>query len=87
MSKRHFIQLTDVQKRLHASIENLRLYMENATLPSAEMAQHIDMTRKQKEKLVTAIYFKDKKERIFILVQTDGLSLTIHNLLLQAENS
>lgn len=71
MSKRHFIQLTDVQKRLHASIENLRLYMENATLPSAEMAQHIDMTRKQKEKLVTAIYFKDKKGKDFYTC-TDG---------------
>lgn len=71
MSKRHFIQLTDAQKRLHASIENLKLYMENATLSSAEMAQHIDMTRKQKEKLVTAIYFKDKKRKDFYTC-TDG---------------
>ena len=45
--------------------------MENATLPSAEMAQHIDMTRKQKEKLVTAIYFKDKKGKDFYTC-TDG---------------
>lgn len=87
MSKRHCLQLTDTQKQLHASIESLKLYMENATLSSAEMAQHIDMTKKQKEKLVTAIYFKDKKRKDFILVQTDGLSLITHNLLPQAENS
>lgn len=52
MSKQHCLQLTDAQKQLHASLESLKLYMENATLSSAEMAQHIDMTKKQRRTVV-----------------------------------
>lgn len=46
-------------------IEVLQKLISDGTLTSSEMAQYIDMTKKEKSKLVRAIYFKDKRKKEF----------------------
>lgn len=53
------------QKHLKESIETLQAYLKNARLSSEEIAQYKNMTYKQKEKLVSEIYFKGKKRKEF----------------------
>ncbi len=65
MSKSYRLELNESQKQLLASIKSLLVYIQNATLSSAEMALHIEMTKKQKEKLVSEVYFKNKKRKEF----------------------
>ena len=59
------IVFTQKQIQLYHSIEELQKFIVSATLTETEMAQQIDMTKKQKEKLVSEIYFKDKKKKEF----------------------
>ena len=59
------IVFTQKQIQLYHSIEELQKFIVSATLTETEMAQQIDMTKKQKEKLVSDIYFKDKKKKEF----------------------
>ena len=68
------IVFTQKQIQLYHSIEELQKFIVSATLTETEMAQQIDMTKKQKEKLVSEIYFKDKKKKEFYNC-ADGLSL------------
>lgn len=58
-------ELTNDQKQLHTSIMHLQLYITNAKLSTAEMAHYIEMTKRQKERLVKEIYFKDKRKKEF----------------------
>ena len=46
------IVFTQKQIQLYHSIEELQKFIVSATLTETEMAQQIDMTKKQKEKLV-----------------------------------
>lgn len=59
------LQLTSEQIQLQNSIYELQNICSNATLTSTEMVQLLDMTKKQKKKLVSEIYFKDKKRKEF----------------------
>lgn len=65
MSAKFIHTLTLEQQKLYDSIEGLKKFISNATLSASEMAQQIEMTNKQKEKLVSEIYFKDKKRKEF----------------------
>ena len=58
-------ELTNDQKQLHTSIMYLQLYITNAKLSTAEMAHYIEMTKKQKERLIKEIYFKNKRKKEF----------------------
>lgn len=65
MPYKHSLYLTKEQQQLYISIQALQNLMSNATLTSSEMVQQLEMTKKQKEKLVSEIYFKDKKRKEF----------------------
>ena len=65
MPYKHSLYLTKEQQQLYISIQALQNFMSNATLTSSEMVQQLEMTKKQKEKLVSEIYFKDKKRKEF----------------------
>ena len=63
--------LTQFQKREYDVIASLQNLTNNATLNSSEMAHYIDMTKKKKEKLVSEIYFKEKRKKEFYVCK-DG---------------
>ncbi len=65
------ISLTSEQKSRHEAIRALQNIISSGTLTSSELAQQLDMTKKQKEKLVSQIYFKNKKTKDFYLCK-DG---------------
>ena len=53
------------QQNLYNTILALQSLIESATLNTAEMSQYTDMTYAKKKKLVSEIYFKDKKRKEF----------------------
>lgn len=59
------------QKEQHFLIEKLQNVIDSDTLTSSETVHLIDMTKKQKEKLVSEVYFKGKKRKEFY-VCNDG---------------
>lgn len=65
------MKLTPSQEKLKLSIEVLQTYITNAKLSTTEMVQYIEMTKKQKERLVSDIYFKNKKRKEFYIC-SDG---------------
>ena len=65
MEKHNQIILSKEQTELHYSIEALQKFLVNATLSETEVVQQVEMTKKQKEKLVSEIYFADKKRKEF----------------------
>ena len=65
MQQKKKILLTQNQNEQYQFIENLQKFISNATLSETEMAQQLEMTKKQKEKLVSEIYFKNKKKKEF----------------------
>ena len=58
-------ELTAEQQNLYNTIIALQSLIESATLNTAEMSQYTDMTYAKKKKLVSEIYFKDKKRKEF----------------------
>lgn len=65
MEKHNQIILSKEQIELHHSIEALQKFLVNATLSETEVVQQVEMTKRQKEKLVSEIYFADKKRKEF----------------------
>ncbi|HJE98505.1 MAG TPA: hypothetical protein K8W23_00435, partial [Sellimonas intestinalis] len=55
--------LTSEQLNQYHFIEELKNLAFRVTLTETEMAQHIKMIAKAKEKLVCEIYFKNKKRK------------------------
>lgn len=58
-------ELTAEQQNLYNTILALQSLIEGATLNTAEMSQYADMTYAKKKKLVSEIYFKNKKRKEF----------------------
>lgn len=71
MSINEKLTLTANQNKVVNLIETLQKNINSGTLTATEIAQIIKMTKKQKEKLVTEIYFKNKKRKDFYIC-TDG---------------
>ncbi len=65
------VALTQFQKKEYDVIVSLQNLMNNATLNSSEMVHYINMTKKKKEKLVSEIYFKEKRKKEFYVCK-DG---------------
>lgn len=57
--------LTSEQQQLFKSIRELQNLLNNGTLTSSGAVQLKEMTQKQKEKLVSEIYFKNKRRKDF----------------------
>lgn len=57
--------LTSEQQQLFKSIRELQNLLNNGTLTSSGAVQLKEMTQKQKEKLVSEIYFKNKRRKEF----------------------
>lgn len=57
--------ITYEQKQRFLSIERLQLFIGSDTLTPSETVQLKEMTKKQKEKLVSEIYFKNKRRKEF----------------------
>lgn len=57
--------LTSEQENIRLTIEGLQKTISSDMLHSSELVHLIEMTKKQKEKLVSEIYFKDKKRKEF----------------------
>ncbi len=57
--------LTIEQKKQAASIKQLKDSIDSGTLNLSEAVQLIEMTKKQKEKLVSEIYFKNRRGKDF----------------------
>lgn len=64
---RWFDELNHVMKNKeqYQFIETLQKIISSAKLSETEIAQQLEMTNKQKEKLVSEIYFKNKKKKEF----------------------
>lgn len=67
MKKENNVILTQEQKALYASINALQSTMASGTLTASEMVYQQEMTKKQKDKLVSEIYFKNKKRKEFYI--------------------
>lgn len=65
MKKTKNIVITQRQVRLYKYIENLQKFTSDATLTETEIVQQKEMTKRQKEKLVSEIYFANKKRKEF----------------------
>lgn len=65
MNQQKLTLLTQNQKEQYQFIESLQKFISSATLSKTEIAQQIEMTKKQKEKLVSEIYFQNKKKKEF----------------------
>lgn len=63
--------VTSEQKQRFLSIERLQLSISSGTLTPLETVQINEMTKKQKEKLVSEIYFKSKRRKEFYICK-DG---------------
>lgn len=63
MNQQKLTLLTQNQKEQYQFIESLQKFISSATLSKTEIAQQIEMTKKQKEKLVSEIYFQNKKKK------------------------
>lgn len=72
MNQQKLTLLTQNQKEQYQFIESLQKFISSATLSKTEIAQQIEMTKKQKEKLVSEIYFQNKKKKNFTLVRMGG---------------
>lgn len=69
--------LTSEQLNQYHFIEELKNLASRVTLTETEMAQHIEMIAKAKEKLVCEIYFKNKKRKEFYTCK-DGRVKSYH---------
>lgn len=65
MPHTHSFKITDIQKNQAASIKQLNDTISSGTLNPSEAVQLIEMTKKKKEKLVSEIYFKNKRRKEF----------------------
>lgn len=59
-------KITDEEMRRHKSIQALINVTRNDIIDDAELAQYLDMTKRKKEKLVSDIYFKNRRTKEFI---------------------
>ena len=74
-------ELTAEQQNLYNTSIALQSLIESATLNTAEMSQYTDMTYAKKKKLVSEIYFKDKKRKEFYACKDGRYKSYNHNLL------
>ena len=62
MQQKQAMLLTQNQNEQYQFIETLQRIISNAKLSETEIVQQLEMTKKQKEKLVSEIYFENKKK-------------------------
>ena len=65
MQQKQAMLLTQNQNEQYQFIETLQRIISNAKLSETEIVQQLEMTKKQKEKLVSEIYFENKKKKEF----------------------
>lgn len=65
--------LSQEQLSCYHSIEELQNFISSDKLSASEMMQLLNMTKKQKEKLVSEIYFKGKKKKEFYTCKDDRI--------------
>ena len=61
----HKFKITDIQKSQADSIKRLLNTVSSGTLTTLETVQILEMVKKQKEKLVSEIYFQNKRRKDF----------------------